>query len=91
MFYEKTVLIPRTPIHSFTKNENEDDPPFTKLVFDVFKRERGKEVIDVLTRLSEGANELGYKGKHGEKGNSIGDAIGAKATSDYFSPREGAE
>lgn len=69
---------------SFAKSKKESDTDFTKLIFDVFNRDRSKEVVDVLKRLSSTANELGYKDEHGGKGDVVTQAIWAKATSDYF-------
>lgn len=67
---------------SFGKTARGNDPPHTKLVLDVFKKDRSEEVTDVLQRLSDTANELGYE-KDGGKGDIIRDAIYAKAASDY--------
>lgn len=69
---------------SFTKTAKKDDTLFTKLILDVFNRERSKEVIDVLRRMSETANKLVDEGIEGEKGDSVRDAILAKSASDYY-------
>jgi hypothetical protein len=64
---------------SFERRKQESDSDFTKLIFDIFKRERSKETIDILTRMNNAVRELGHSGD-----NIVKQAIYAKATSDYF-------
>ena len=68
--------------HSFEKTKREDASVFTKAILDVFRRERSKEIVDLLKRVDESYR----KGKHeeGECVDIVKQALWAKANSDYF-------